>query len=113
MDKKKMMSDAKMNMLKDLRKMAGNMMGEDIKGKMDGMKKVTVAAPDEESLKAGLEKAKEVVEKDPMEMLEEDTGEDMDMDNEAGELEPTMGDMSHDEIKKQIEELQKKLSALK
>lgn len=112
-----MMSDAKMNMLKDLRKMAGNMMGEDLKGKMDGMKKVTVAAPDEESLKAGLDKAKEVVEKDPMEMLEEDTGEDLDMDNEQGEpeahKEAVMGDMSHDEIKKQIEELQKKLSALK
>jgi hypothetical protein len=49
--------DAKLSAIKNMRKMAGDMMADD----MQNMKKVTVAAPDEESLKKGLEKAKEVV----------------------------------------------------
>jgi hypothetical protein len=43
---------AKMGVLKSLHGEMGKMMGEDVKG----LKKVTVAAPDKESLKAGLEK---------------------------------------------------------
>lgn len=56
--------DAKLSAIKNMRKMAGDMMADD----MHNMKKVTVAAPDEESLKKGLDKAKEVVGEMPEEM---------------------------------------------
>lgn len=52
-----MEKEAKLSAIKGMRKMAGDMMADDMKS----MKKVTVAAPDEESLEAGLEKAKELV----------------------------------------------------
>lgn len=55
-----MKKDAKLSVLKELRKMASDMMGDDVKGGM--MKKVTVAAPSEEGLKMGLEKAEDMVE---------------------------------------------------
>ena len=54
-----MKKDAKLSVLKELRKMASDMMGDDVKGGM--MKKVTVAAPDKEGLKAGLEKAEDII----------------------------------------------------
>ena len=51
------------------KKMAGDMMADDMKS----MKKVTIAAPDTEGLKMGLEKAEDVVEGMPgMEMEDED-----------------------------------------
>lgn len=49
--------DAKGGILKDLIREMSGMVGNDLKG----LKKVTVAAPDENSLKAGLEKAKEMM----------------------------------------------------
>jgi hypothetical protein len=56
-------SKAKMSILKELRKMAMDDMGEGLKS---GLKKVTVAAPDEKGLKEGLEKAEDIVEDMPM-----------------------------------------------
>ena len=54
--------DAKLGALKDMRKMASDMMGEGIKGLMDAPKsQVTVAADNPKDLKAGLDKAKEMV----------------------------------------------------
>jgi len=50
--------------------MAGDMMADDMKS----MKKVTVAAPDQEGLEAGLEKAKDVVEEMPE--MEDESPED-------------------------------------
>lgn len=49
--------DAKMGVLKELHKMASDSMSDKIKG----LKKVTVAAPDEKGLEAGLDKAKDLV----------------------------------------------------
>jgi hypothetical protein len=61
--------EAKLAAVKGMRKMAGDMMADDMKS----MKKVTVAAPDTESLKLGLEKAEDVVEDMPeMEEPQED-----------------------------------------
>jgi hypothetical protein len=57
---------AKLGVLKDLHKTMGDMMGDDVKG----VKKVTVAAPDKESLKAGLEKAEDLVDAEVPEMEE-------------------------------------------
>jgi hypothetical protein len=54
---------AKMQAVKELITMLEGMMGEEVDGGM--MKKVTVAAPDDESLEMGLEKAKEVVSEMP------------------------------------------------
>ncbi len=66
--------EAKLSAIKGMKKMAGDMMADDMKS----MKKVTVAAPDAEGLKMGLEKAEDVVEGMPgMEMEEEESSDDM------------------------------------
>ena len=63
--------DAKMSVVKDLQQMASDAMRTGLKG---GLKKVTVASDSPEGLKAGLEKAEEIVEKkDEMEGDEEET----------------------------------------
>jgi len=56
----------KMSVLDEL----SSMMGGEMADKLKGMKKVTVAAKDSEGLKAGLEKAEEVIE-DSEEMEDE------------------------------------------
>lgn len=67
--------DAKLAAIKGMRKMAGDMISDDIKG----MQKVTVAAPDKTSLEAGLEKAQDVLKHSPdmeeMSEMEEETPE--------------------------------------
>jgi hypothetical protein len=83
---------AKMGVLKSLHGEMGKMMGEDVKG----LKKVTVAAPDKESLKAGLEKAEDLVEGEPLE------GEMDEADMDAEEAMPE----SLEEIEAKIAELE-------
>lgn len=69
--------EAKLNAIKGMKKMAGDMMADDVKS----MKKVTVSAPDDKSLEMGLEKAKDVLKSDPMDadappmeaMMDDDT----------------------------------------
>lgn len=76
--------EAKMGVLGELARQAGDMM----KDKVHSLKKVTVAAPDSEHLKQGLEKAKEMISHNPddkMEQAEEELHEDLDKDNEMGE----------------------------
>lgn len=102
MDKK---SAAKMSMLKELRNSMSKHMGEDIKGKMDGAKKVTVMADSEENLKKGLDKAKDIVE-DPMEAMESPEEEIEESSEEVSENDPK-------ELEEKIKELQAKLEALK
>lgn len=100
--------DAKMEMLKELRKAASEMMSDGIKGKLN---KVTVAAKDAEGLEKGLDKAKELVseEESKVEGLEEALGADLDNDNEEGESlehkEAVLGEMSPEEIEAKIAEL--------
>lgn len=53
-----MEKEAKMGVLQEIKKLASDDMAEEIKG----LKKVTVAAPDAEGLKVGLNKAEEMVE---------------------------------------------------
>jgi hypothetical protein len=72
---------AKMDVLKELMEMADE---SETAGLMDDMQKVTVAAPDKESLVEGLEKAEEVVEGDmPMMDPMMDDEEDEDEEDEA------------------------------
>lgn len=59
MDKKDSKKMAKMEALKELRKMAMDSMSDD----MGSMEKLTIAAKDKEGLKEGLEKAEEMLEK--------------------------------------------------
>jgi hypothetical protein len=53
---------AKMEVLQELMDMCKDKIGNSVKSGMDEMQKVTVAAPDTESLKLGLEKAEELTE---------------------------------------------------
>lgn len=67
---------AKMEVLQELMDMCKDKMGSSVKSGMDEMQKVTVAAPDTESLAAGLEKAKELT-SHPMEEASETPKEEM------------------------------------
>lgn len=73
-DKSKMSDQevqAKMDVLMELMEMAKDALGSKVKSGMDEMQKVSVSAPDKESLEEGLEKAQELVEKSPDMMMEE------------------------------------------
>lgn len=100
-----MKKDAKLSVLKQLRQMAADMVGDDVKGGLDSMKKVTVAAPDSSGLAEGLAKAKEML----AGHSEMESDEDMDEmpEDEMSEEE----DMSPEEMKAKIAELQAKLAS--
>lgn len=87
-----MLAKAKMSVLKDLHKHMGNMMGDD----MMGLKKVTVAAPDSEGLKKGLDKAEEMLPSNQ---------ESPEMKEEMPEAELSEESLSPEEIEAKIEEL--------
>lgn len=55
---------AKMEVIMELMEMAKEMMGENVKTGMDEMKKVSIAAPDQESLEEGLDLAHKLVSDD-------------------------------------------------
>ena len=121
-----MARDAKMGVLKDLHKMASDSMNS----KINGLKKVTVAAPDQEGLEHGLDKAKQIVGDMPgmlsdaesghsnLENHEEEMGEDFDDDNEEGatpeHMHAVMGDDHEDEasIDAKLAELMAKKHAM-
>lgn len=56
----------KMAALKELIQEMSALMGSDLENPMEEMQKVTVAAPDKESLMKGLDKAEDVLEEMPM-----------------------------------------------
>lgn len=109
-------SQSKLKALKELNNMMKGMMGEDVKSKMGGLKKVTVAASNDEDLKKGLNKAEELVGKKPnLEELmseehsdEESPEEDMMEDESMEESEDKK--MSKEEILAQIEKLKAALA---
>lgn len=59
-DMSKMDVQAKMDVLKELYDMCSAKLGDKVKGGLDEMKQVTVAAPDAEGLEEGLEMASEL-----------------------------------------------------
>lgn len=71
--------DAKMEVLQNLHKLASEMMGGDMLGEM---KKVTVAAQDQEGLQEGLDKAKSLLGGMPQEMPEMEKEEDEEDEDE-------------------------------
>jgi translation initiation factor IF-2 len=77
-----MEKEAKLDALKAMKKAAGSVMADEFKN----MNKVTVAAPDTESLKMGLEKAEDVV-------------------DQAEDLEPSESEESEAELPESVEEI--------
>lgn len=98
-DQKEPMSEnkknAKMSVLQDLKKM----MDDSIAGDLKGLKKVTVASDSKEGLKEGLEKAEDVIEGQE-EMEEEETMDDMDLEQASPE-----------ELQEMLKMIQEKLDA--
>lgn len=82
--------------------------------KVKGLKKVTVASDSKEGLAKGLDKATEMVEKSPMEAMEDEDVSDHGA-NEVEEHEEESEDESEseDDIRQKIEELKAKLEAMK
>lgn len=101
--------DAKMSVIKAMRDEAAQQMG----GKLEGLKKVTVASPDEAGLKAGLDKAKELISKkeqpENSEPCEECQGEGCPMcdmgENESSEDMTEYEGMSEQELNAKLEKL--------
>lgn len=90
--------EAKMGVVGDLRKMASEAMGD----KLRGLKKVSVAAPDQEGLEMGLEKAKEIVGEGMEESPEDEQSPEGISDT------PDMSDMenlSEDELDQKLQHL--------
>ena len=100
---------AKMEVLKDLKSMAMKAMGD----KLDGAKKVEIAADSKEGLEAGLDKAKELL--NPEEEEKEESAEDElaeSPEKEAEELASNQEE-SEEDLDKKIQELMAKKAALK
>lgn len=95
--------EAKGGILKDLMKEMSGMMGGEMK---EGMKKVTVAAPDADSLKAGLETAEAAL---PGAESEGEMCEECDMEHAPGEHMEM--DESPEALKAKIAELKAQLAA--
>lgn len=103
--KNDMKAMAKKHSLEMLKKMMTEDIGKSAGDKVSSMKKVTVAAPDDESLKEGLDIAKKKVEEMPsMESEDESPEEDASPEEETE---------SPEELQAKIKELQDKLASLK
>lgn len=91
-----MEKQAKMDVLKELLGIAHGEMGSRVKSGMDEMQKVTVAAPDKESLLKGLDKAKELTSNEKMAkmMMPETETEATEDDKEESSEAP--GDIEND-----------------
>lgn len=98
---------AKMDAVSEMRDMAA----EAMKGKLDGLKKVSVASDSKEGLQKGLEKAKELVNKGPM--AEEAAAEGESEEQEAAEQEAAPGAESKEELMAEVERKLKELEELK
>lgn len=97
---------AKLKVLKHLKELASSMMGDDVKGGMEGLKKVTVAAPDKAGLQEGLDKAKELMghdesSEDPMEESHESEEQEHEEDMSPDEIDAEIAHLM--ELKKQME----------
>lgn len=97
---KDMKKDAKMDMLKSLKKMAKEMMYQDMPEEMKGMKKITVMSDDEEGLKEGLSKAEEIMKMREEVEGEEEFEEDEYEDDEMGDYEEVMKKLMKSSAKK-------------
>ena len=111
-----MKSQSKLKALKELNKVMKDMMGEEVKSKIGGLKKVTVAASNAEDLKKGLNKAEEILDKPSLEeVLSDDDSQESD-EHEMQESEEMENEensdkkMSKEDIMAQIEKLKAALA---
>lgn len=112
-----MATEAKVKALNELRDLSSSMMQDDLKGRMS--KKVTVAAPDNEGLKKGLEMAEKSVdkmEKSPAALSDSAPSEEAEEAQE--DYEDDISDLVEDcespeEIDQLIKKLQEKKAAMK
>jgi len=104
--------EARMGVLKDIKKLATDSMGEDVKG----LKKVSVMSDSKEGLKAGLEKAGDVVEeiadgREGEESGDEDNMLDADVKEDKPEdMKDELSDMSDEELDRLMELIQARKS---
>lgn len=112
-----MAKEAKMGVLNNLKQLATNMMGNDVKG----LKKVTVAAPDKQGLAQGLDKAKQLMSghmgddesgEDPMEEKSESPAMEHSEDQLDMEMEKVKADPSLENIDALIQMLEAKKAEL-
>jgi hypothetical protein len=105
--------DAKLEVLKDLKKQAMSMMG-------DKLSKVTVASDSKEGLSKGLQKAKDIISKEPemgesqehedSESIEEESSEEKSSEEQESPIKEQIAqsELSEEEIDSIIQELLKK-----
>ena len=112
-----MKSQSKLKALKELNKVMKDMMGEEVKSKIGGLKKVTVAASNAEDLKKGLNKAEEILDKPSLEEVlsdedsqESDEHEMQESEEMENEEENSDKKMSKEDIMAQIEKLKAALA---
>jgi hypothetical protein len=101
--------EAKMGVIKDLSSAASDAM----RGKLSGLKKITIASDSAEGLKKGLEKAEEIIESSPG--MEEAMSEEGEMVEDAEDGEAHGSDLlagGEDEEEMSEEELDAKLAKL-
>jgi hypothetical protein len=112
---------AKMDVVQELLQMAQEAMGSRVKSDMDEMQKVSVAAPDKESLLAGLEMASEVAEgdeegeeeKSPMaEMMMEEKSPEAEMEAEEAPVAEVEEEESSPFMKAKAKPAKKKLFSM-
>lgn len=96
----KMDIQAKMDVLKELHDMCKAKLGDKVKAGLDGMKSVTVSAPDSESLEEGLEMAQELT-PEVSDMAEEKSETEMpEMKDETSDEEDDSADSMFNQIRK-------------
>lgn len=105
---------AKMGVVKDLRDMMAKLMHDKMGQDSEDMKKVTVAAPDQESLSHGLDKAKELVghmpEMDDHNEMDEDPQEES---LESPEMEASEPEEDHSDMESKIAHMEQMLQEMK
>lgn len=96
---------AKKDVLQELMDLAHGMLSDKVKGGMDEVRKVTVAAPDKAGLKEGLQKASEIIDQTEL----SDDQDDNEEDNEAEESEAMMEPLEKAKEEIKAEEVQEKI----
>lgn len=108
--------DSKMSVLQELRDQMSGLMKDDLQGSK--MKKVEVAASDEEGLEEGLDKAKEMISGDESEESEDHSspfGHDHSEESPEAKAEEMAQDASNEDLDamiKKLEEMKQKKSSM-
>jgi peptidyl-tRNA hydrolase len=108
-----MKKKAKLKDLEGLKQVAMDMMGDNFKrdkSELEGLKKVTVAAPDKEGLEKGLEKAKELASSMPEledESMEDESTEEIESESPTDE---SLESMDKEELMHMMDKIKEMLA---